>query len=332
MGCDIPCVTYVALYILSSSIISTNTRSATHWRLVNRDGVALVEPVIDEVPTMSVNSEDPVLSILAQKYGFGEASERAECVSCEEKLGLERNRIFQEPDDPLFCTPHANSTDVDHLDGIKKRNSHVSSPEPDVAMIFKKTEGEEIDVNTLETNLRELITNNPESLSVLNQVGNFWRIKGNTRLAIECFRKALYVSPHNPDILLNLARVFYNLNYLNSSWVIAQQSLELKSCKGPDRNAWLQHYTLGEIHKAMGNVSEASDHFRHALELNPGLHQAELHLRQMDEPILVNVTVYTIVIILVMMIGVCVGLYITASKGKSASRGLPLQAANGDMT
>ncbi|XP_071945507.1 uncharacterized protein [Antedon mediterranea] len=329
MGCDLPCVTYLALYILSSSIISTNTRSATHWRLVNRDGVALVEPVTDEAP-MSVNSEDPVLSILAQKYGFGEATERAECVSCEETH--ERNKIFQEPDDPLFCTPHTNTTEVDHLDGIVKRNSHVASPEPDVAMIFKKTEGEEIDVNTLEKNLRELITNNPDSLSVLNQVGNFWRIKGNTRFAIECFRKALYVSPQNPDILLNLARVFYNLNYLNSSYTIAQQSLELKSCKGSDRNVWLQHYTLGEIHMAMGNVSEASSHFRHALELNPGLHQAELHLRQMDEPILVNVTVYTFFIIMIMMVGVCIGLYITANRGRYISHRVSMQTAKGNMT
>ena len=28
-------------------------------------------------------------------------------------------------------------------------------------------------------------------MTVLNQIGNYWRIKGNTQLAIECFRKAL---------------------------------------------------------------------------------------------------------------------------------------------
>ena len=32
--------------------------------------------------------------------------------------------------------------------------------------------------------------------------------------SIECFRRALSVSPNNAEILLNLARVLFNLQYL----------------------------------------------------------------------------------------------------------------------
>ena len=147
----------------------------------------------------------------------------------------------------------------------------------------------------------------PNSLSVLNRVGNYWRIKGNTLLAIECFRKALSISPTNPDILLNLARVLFNMQYLPDALFLTEKSLQHK---GPDQNSWLQHFTMGEVYKAMGNYQEASVYFRHSLDLNPTFHPAEAHLREMEQPfVTTNATVYTILIIGVLIFGVCVVLY-----------------------
>ena len=44
----------------------------------------------------------------------------------------------------------------------------------------------------------------PKSVELYNQIGNFWRVKGDTQKSIECFRRALAVSPNNAEVLLNL--------------------------------------------------------------------------------------------------------------------------------
>lgn len=58
---------------------------------------------------------------------------------------------------------------------------------------------------------------NPRSVQLYNQIGNFWRIKGDAKHSIECFRRALAVSPTNSEVLLNLARVLFNLQYLDDA-------------------------------------------------------------------------------------------------------------------
>lgn len=86
----------------------------------------------------------------------------------------------------------------------------------------------------------------PKSVQLYNQIGNFWRIKGDAQRSIECFRRALAVSPHNAEVLLNLARVLLVLQYLDDATYLARRSLELQP---PDRSAWEQYLTLGQIFK-----------------------------------------------------------------------------------
>ena len=40
----------------------------------------------------------------------------------------------------------------------------------------------------------------PKSLQLYNQIGNFWRVKGDASKAIECFRRSLAVSPNNAEV------------------------------------------------------------------------------------------------------------------------------------
>ena len=136
---------------------------------------------------------------------------------------------------------------------------------------------------------------NPESLSVLNQIGNYWRIKGNTQNTIECFRKALSIAPDHPDLLLNLSRVLFNLKFYDDAIFLAKRSLHMKS---PDHHAWLQYFTLGEVYKALEKYKEAAFYFKRSLELNPGLHVAELHLRELGMDQNHSLNVYTVIIIL----------------------------------
>lgn len=155
-------------------------------------------------------------------------------------------------------------------------------------------------------------------MSVLNQVGNFWRVKGSTSLAVECFRKALIINPHHPDVLLNLARVLFNLGYKEDALLLAGQSLDHKNS---DQNTWLQHFTLGEIHQSLSRSEEAGHHFRHVLDLNPNFQPAERHLHQLGlgDSFSYNTTLYTLGIILALFLIVFLVLYlVTEGLSKSA--------------
>ncbi|XP_077998415.1 uncharacterized protein LOC144451450 [Glandiceps talaboti] len=311
MFCDVPCMTYVAFYIVSVNIVQSNTPSAsstTHWKLSEQDGVVLVTPSHED--PLKVANEDPVLSILAQKYHFGRERDGMGIDSCE------ATARSCESVDILQCGEPAEKTEYDHLEGIRRRQSHPNFPEPEVAMIFKKTEGDQIDMDSLESTLKQNIQSHPNSLSVLNEVGNFWRVKGSTLLAIECFRKALSIQPNNPDILINLARVLFNLQYLEDAVYLTRRSLDMKS---PEQNTWLQHFTLGEILKSLGHYQEAAEHLRHAQELNPTFHPIRLHLDDMQSTPNSSATIYTVIIIGCLIIGVLVGLHLATEGQKDDS-------------
>ena len=150
------------------------------------------------------------------------------------------------------------------------------------------------------------------SVVVCNQIGNYLRMKGNTYHAIECFRKALYTAPNNADILLNLARVLYNLKYLNDAIFLTQRSLQMQPT---NLNCWLQHFTLGEILKASGERKEAAIHFRNALDLNPSFQPAEIQLQELGTVVDESFDIHTYLIIGFLVVVVLFWLYIT-SPGK----------------
>jgi Flp pilus assembly protein TadD len=213
----------------------------------------------------------------------------------------------------LTCGKKINSTQYDHLRGISDRHLQLHVPEPDVAMVFQSNgKSSEVDMNELEQKLRRAKrdvekagpSQREQSAHVYNLIGNFWRIKGNTQNSIECFRKALGISPEDPDILLNLARVLFNLQYLDDAIFLARRSLHLQPS---GHNSWLQHYTLGEILKSYGHLQEAALHFHHALELNPGFQPARSHLRDLDSEPSPSVTHLTLLIILFLVVGVLFG-------------------------
>lgn len=82
---------------------------------------------------------------------------------------------------------------------------------------------QKFDVTSLERRLRRAQRENPRSAQLYNQIGNYWRIKGDTAQAIECFRKALAVRPANPDVLLNMARVLFHQQYLDDAIHLAKK-------------------------------------------------------------------------------------------------------------
>ncbi|KAI6652669.1 Tetratricopeptide repeat protein 17-like [Oopsacas minuta] len=218
------------------------------------------------------------------------------------KSPVKGNEPFQEVG--LNCGRPPKETRYDHLEGVKKRREHPPYPEPDVIMIFKKENSLESNEETLrkvERNLKEEMKRKPLTSNILNQVGNYWRIRGNTYLAIECFRKALSRKTDNADVLLNLARVLYNLNYQNDAAYLAKISLQVQS---PEQNSWLQHFTLGEVLESMGKLQEARIHYDHAHRLNPSFELSDLALKRITATEERTSNPYTLIFIIILALSV----------------------------
>lgn len=102
-------------------------------------------------------------------------------------------------DEVLDCGKPVNYTVYDHLPGVSVRSDLPAVPEPQVALIFKKRSAE-LDIEGLERRLKKAKKEKPKSVQLYNQIGNFFRIKGDASKSIQCFRRALAVSPHNAEV------------------------------------------------------------------------------------------------------------------------------------
>ena len=164
-------------------------------------------------------------------------------------IPLETEDLYDD-DEVLDCGKPVNFTYYDHLVGIQNRASHSHIPEPEVANLFKKktkkSGGSEIDIDAIERRLKKSKREKPKSVEIYNQIANFWRIKGDTQSSIECYRRALAVSPNNAEILLNLARVLFNLSYLDDAIFLTRRSLEVQP---HDQSAWQQHFQVCSINR-----------------------------------------------------------------------------------
>ena len=79
--------------------------------------------------------------------------------------------------------------------------------------------------------------------------------------------------------------------------------------KSSDHHVWLQYFTLGEVYKALEKYEEAAWYFRKTLELNPGLHVAELHLRELGLDQQHSINTYTVIIICLLIVIVLILIY-----------------------
>ncbi|XP_067641784.1 uncharacterized protein [Eurosta solidaginis] len=224
-------------------------------------------------------------------------------------------------DETLNCKP-VNYTFFDYLIGVGQRFDHPMIPEPEVAYLFIKENDEEaykkFDIAVLERRLKRDKREKPRSVQLYNNIGNYWRIIGDARQAIECFRRALAMSPTNSEVLLNLARVLYNLQYLDDAIHLTRRSLELTP---PGRSAWQQYLTLGEIFKAYGHFQESISHLKIAAELHPEHEPIQKALRELENNTSSTVHVYTIFIIIALVAAVLI-VIITTSNNNYKYNGL----------
>lgn len=317
---DLPYLTCLVLYIFSFQIITTNSRTSNIWKLnVDDDQIVDGTKIHQDDTDKGRSEDDSVFNIITStvyygntwtKHGFDmfctdcqiyEQQSRSVSDSSDETSQTEVNGHAD--DEYLDCGKAVNFTYYDNLVGVARRHRHPNVPEPQVALIFtkKKNGVTEFDINTLEKRLKKAKREKPKSVQLYNQIGNFWRIKGDTRQSIECFRRALAVSPYNAEVLLNLARVLFTLQYLDDAIYLTRRSLEVQP---PDRSAWQQYFTLGEIFKAYGHYQEAVLHLRHSLDLKPDFEPAVAALKDIENIPEASVHVYTLLIIVCLVMGV----------------------------
>ncbi|KAK9501616.1 hypothetical protein O3M35_012310 [Rhynocoris fuscipes] len=315
---NIKCIVFVFLYIIVVQIIHTNSRTSNLWKL-SVDGNIIEAANFQKLPYHPEDIiDDPIFNIITSTVHYGQSWTKRSmdtnyCTDCQnvtsspekrEQVVLNQettnNTKPPEDDEVLDCGKPVNFTYYDNLVGVANRLSHPNVPEPQVGLIFKK-KSTDIDVAALERKLKKAKREKPKSVQLYNQIGNFWRLKGDTYKSIECFRRALAVSPHNAEVLLNLARVLFTLQYLDDAIYLTRRSLEVQP---PDKSAWQQYFTLGEIFKAYGHYQEASLHMRHCLHLRPGFDPAVSALKDLEATPDNNIHIYTLLIIVCLVLGV----------------------------
>lgn len=150
------------------------------------------------------------------------------------------------------------------------------------------------DVDTLEKRLKKAKRDKPWNTKLFHQIGNFWRIKGNAGKSIDCFRSALIMDPTNADVLHDLGRVLFSLQYLDDAIYLVRRSLEAQA---NHRDAWRSFFTLGEIYRSYGQFHQSILYFQQALELNPDHEPILRAIRDMEKTAPSHIQFYTIVII-----------------------------------
>ncbi|GAB1604466.1 hypothetical protein Ahia01_000728100 [Argonauta hians] len=314
---------YIALYLIFLQLLQHQTRSSSNWKLEVKLGK--VVPVDSEEDggesdssttdgdTVETEEIDQIMEILTNKLMDNEGrwsvnlhTQEIRDLNRKKKLSARKknNKVpgNNQNTQPLSCGKPVNYTAYDHLKGLHHRHSHPQIAEPDVTIFLHKKVW---DNKRFENKLLKARKEKPDSIQVMSSIGNVLRIRGKTLLAIECFRKVLSVTPEEPDVLLNLARLFLRLHYLDDAYYLTQISLQNVPAY---HNSWLQHFTLGEIFKLSGQYSKANKHFQITLDLKPGFSLAENHLKEINEipehPVMQYVLCFFILLVCFFIFGV----------------------------
>ncbi|CAG0912537.1 unnamed protein product [Notodromas monacha] len=304
---------------------------SSHWKLNAENGkvVQVSEPVTE--------SDEVFFEILAttnfkascwKRTAHDPDHKEAICVSREISSEVRDSSVIEEKPQPpiplqrdeLDCGKPVNFTYYDHLMGISRRNMHPEIIEPHLTLVFHegttggsgnfkiKRDVLEADLEAMEKALKKAKKEKPRTEQLYNQLGNYWRIRGDAIKTIECFRKALTIAPNSAEVLINLARVLLNLQYKEDALFLAKRSLEVHP---PHLNPWLIHFTLGEIFKEFGYHQEAALHLKHCLELKPTWTPAVEVLRELGDPYIQfeavkasYIHIYTLLIIVFLVLGV----------------------------
>lgn len=145
------------------------------------------------------------------------------------------------------------------------------------------------------------------------RTGNILRVKGDTYHAMECFRSAYAISSSNPDVLLNMARILVNLNFMKDAIYLLEHSLDNQPI---ERTTWLQHFALGQLLEKNGDIARACSHYEMTLVQNPTFHPAHFKMQRLSRsvPTPSETNLYTVIIISLLCILIVLYLHFSIIK------------------
>ena len=143
-------------------------------------------------------------------------------------------------------------------------------PEPALAVLFDRYGGVD---NALQALTRATRENAADPLS-WSDLGNAYRVKGESDLAIECFEAALRLQPH-PDFFLNLGGVRFALEETDEAIRLFALGLQMNP-----RHVLLQ-YSIGNAYASQGRREEAARSFEATLRIQPDFHSAQQQLKRL---------------------------------------------------
>ena len=183
-----------------------------------------------------------------------------------------------------YTVTHHTSMDNLPLAGISKAptvvmgsaTTHASAPgrgkryhpEPALAVLFDRYGG----VDTALEVLTRTTAQNGNDPVMWSDLGNAYRVKGDSDRAIECFESALRLQPH-PDFFLNLGGVRFVLGEVDEAVRLFTLGLQINP-----RHVLLQ-FSMGNAYAMLGRKEEAARSFESTLRIQPDFTAAEQYLR-----------------------------------------------------
>ena len=146
-------------------------------------------------------------------------------------------------------------------------------PEPALAVLFERFGGVDEAIDQLLNKLNE--GNNRGDASLWSDLGNAFRVKGDTSRAVHCFNAALEIRTH-ADFYLNLGGVHFIVGELQEAVSIFKVGLRL------DPRHVLLRFSLGNANVALGNRDLACQEFETAIRIQPDFSAAKESLRHLS--------------------------------------------------
>lgn len=164
---------------------------------------------------------------------------------------------------PAAPTASASATTHPSTPGGKRYH-----PEPALAVLFDRYGGVDAALQVLTSSTAK----NANDPVMWSDLGNAYRVKGDSDRAIECFESALRLQPH-PDFFLNLGGVRFVLGEVDEAVRLFTLGLQMNP-----RHVLLQ-FSMGNAYAMLGRKEEAARSFEATLRIQPDFTAAEQYLR-----------------------------------------------------
>tara|TARA_Y100000590_G_C15734781_1_gene1018185 strand:- start:1839 stop:3605 length:1767 start_codon:yes stop_codon:yes gene_type:complete len=120
--------------------------------------------------------------------------------------------------------------------------------------------------------LSEALDMDSKNISVLNNLGTVCKQLGETKNALNYYKKVIEIDPNNPNAYYNLGATCYDLGQLKEAKVSLQKATVIKP------NFALPFFVLGNVHSDLKEYEKAISNYKKAIEINNNLTSAHNNL------------------------------------------------------